>query len=128
MEGPGRLTVDRLLHILTISAVALIALTLGTLRRDHIRVEYSVSWLAGAVVLLGLSRSRGALEELSVIMGLGSSPPLALALVVGGVFVIIFFRFTVIISKLRDDNVALAQRVAALEYYRKNRGDEGAAT
>jgi hypothetical protein len=33
------------------------------------------------------------------------------------VFVIIFYRFSVIISKLKDDNIALAQRVAILEYH-----------
>ena len=127
MAGPERLIVDRLLDIIAIMALVLIALTLGTLRRAHIRVEYSVSWLVGALVLLGLSLSRRALEGMSTIVGL-ESPALALTLVVGCVFLIIFFRFTVIISKLRDDNVALAQRVAALEYYRKNRGDEGTVT
>jgi hypothetical protein len=35
----------------------------------------------------------------------------------GGVFLIMFFRFSVIISHLRDDNIALAQRVAILEYH-----------
>jgi hypothetical protein len=108
-------------------AIVLIALTLGTLRRAHIRVEYSVSWLAGSLVLLGLSLSPGALVALSDILDL-RSPPLALTLAVGGVFVIIFFRFSVIISKLRDDNVALAQRVAALEYYRRHPDGGGAVT
>jgi hypothetical protein len=28
-----------------------------------------------------------------------------------------FYRFSVIISKLRDDNIALAQRLAILEYH-----------
>jgi hypothetical protein len=28
-----------------------------------------------------------------------------------------FFRFSIVISHLRDDNVALAQRVAMLEYH-----------
>ena len=32
-----------------------------------------------------------------------------------------FFRFSVIISHLRDDNIALAQRVAILEYHLQNR-------
>ena len=30
---------------------------------------------------------------------------------------IMFFRFSVIISHLRDDNIALAQRIAILEYH-----------
>jgi hypothetical protein len=28
-----------------------------------------------------------------------------------------FYRFSVIISKLRDDNIALAQRLAILEFH-----------
>jgi len=43
--------------------------------------------------------------------------PLTLFLLGGGVLVIMFFRFSVIISHLRDDNIALAQRVAILEYH-----------
>jgi len=36
---------------------------------------------------------------------------------------IMFFRFSVIISHLRDDNIALAQRVAILEYHLRSFGD-----
>jgi hypothetical protein len=46
-----------------------------------------------------------------------SDPPLALLLVVGCLFLVMFYRFSVIISKLRDDNIALAQRLAILEYH-----------
>jgi len=46
-----------------------------------------------------------------------SDPPLVLLLVVGCVFVLMFYRFSVIISKLRDDNIALAQRLAILEFH-----------
>ena len=46
-----------------------------------------------------------------------SDPPLALLLLVGCVFLLMFYRFSVIISKLRDDNIALAQRLAILEYH-----------
>ena len=31
-------------------------------------------------------------------------------------FLVMFFRFSIIISHLRDDNIALAQRLAILEY------------
>jgi hypothetical protein len=33
-----------------------------------------------------------------------------------------FFRFSVIISHMRDDNIALAQRVAILEYHLRTIG------
>jgi hypothetical protein len=84
--------------------------------RAHLRVEYSVSWLLAAAALLILSRSRGLLEAAAHKLGL-SDPPLALLLVIGCVFLVMFYRFSVIISKLRDDNIALAQRLAILEYH-----------
>ena len=45
---------------------------------------------------------------------------LTLFLIAGSVFLVMFFRFSVIISHLRDDNIALAQRVAILEYHIQN--------
>ena len=43
--------------------------------------------------------------------------PLTLCLPAGGAVLIMLFRFSVIISHLRDDNIALAQRLAILEYH-----------
>jgi hypothetical protein len=51
------------------------------------------------------------------LQGIPSSPGLALLLLVGCVFLLMFYRFSVIISRLRDNNIALAQRVAILEYH-----------
>ena len=110
---------DRLLNVMTATSVLLIVVVLATLRRAHIRVEYSVSWLLAAGALLILSRSRGVLEAAAHQLRI-SYPPLALLLVIGGLFLLMFYRFSVIISKLRDDNIALAQRLAILEYHLEN--------
>ena len=107
---------DRLLNLLTVLSGLLLLFVLASVRRAHIRVEYSVSWLLAAAALLILSRSRGLLETAAHRLGL-SDPPLALLLVIGCVFLAMFYRFSVIISKLRDDNIALAQRLAILEYH-----------
>jgi len=107
---------DRLLNAMTAVSVVLLLLVLISVRRAHIRVEYSVSWLLAAAALLILSRSRGMLEAAAHRLGL-TYPPLALLLVIGGVFLLMFYRFSVILSKLRDDNIALAQRLAILEYH-----------
>jgi hypothetical protein len=107
---------DRLLNFTTGMSVLLIVLVLASVRRSHIRVEYSVSWLLASVAILVLSRSRKLLEAAAAQLGV-ADPPLALMLLAGCVFVIIFYRFSIIISKLKDDNIALAQRVAILEYH-----------
>ena len=107
---------DRLLNFTTGMSVLLIVLVLASVRRAHIRVEYSVSWLLASVAILVLSRSRKLLEAAAAQLGV-ADPPMALMLLAGCVFVIIFYRFSIIISKLKDDNIALAQRVAILEYH-----------
>jgi hypothetical protein len=107
---------DRLLHVMTIACALMILLVLASVRRAHIRVEYSVSWLLAAAALLVLSRAHEVLNMIARALGF-LYPPLALLMIVGCVFVIMFFRFSIIISKLRDDNIALAQRLAILEYH-----------
>lgn len=105
-----------LLHVTTILSALLLALVLLSVRRAHIRVEYSVSWLLASAAMLLLSRSRPVLDYLTRRFGIPDTP-LTLFLIAGSVFLIMFFRFSVIISHLRDDNIALAQRVAILEYH-----------
>jgi len=88
---------------------------LTSVRRSRIRVEYSVSWLLASFAMLCLSLARPLLNHLRAAFGLPDTP-LAIFLLGSTVFLVVFFRFTVIVSHLRDDNIALAQRVAILEY------------
>src|SRR5438874_8750208 len=100
---------DRLLNVLTGASIVLLVVVLASVRRAHIRVEYSVSWLVAAVALLVVSRSPSLFEAAARFIGIPDSP-LALLLIIGGVFLLMFYRFSLLISKLRDDNIALAQR------------------
>ena len=75
-----------------------------------------MSWLLAAGAMLVLSRARPLLDFMTRRFGIPDTP-LTLFLIAGSVFLIMFFRFSVIISHLRDDNIALAQRVAILEYH-----------
>ena len=110
---------ERLLHWTTGLSVLLILLVLGSVRRAHIRVEYSVAWLIASVALLLLSLSPTALEHAAALFGL-TYAPVALILIAGSVFLLVFFRISVIISKLKDDNIALAQRLAIVEFRMQN--------
>ena len=91
-------------------------MVLLSVRRAHIRVEYSVSWLLAAARCCCF-RARGPCSTSSRPRAGIPDTPLTLFLIAGSVFLIMFFRFSVIISHLRDDNIALAQRVAILEYH-----------
>ncbi len=106
---------DRFLNVVAVLSGALIVVVLGSLRREHIRVEYSVSWLAAGVTMLVLSQSDTLLGWVSVLVGV-PEPALALLFIGFSVFLLVFYRFSMIISTLRDANIALTQRVAILEY------------
>jgi|ERR1041385_1494118 hypothetical protein len=107
---------DSLLNITTVLSAIMLVLVLISVRRSRIRAEYSVSWLLAAVSMLLLSRARPALDFITRHLGIPDTP-LTLFLTAGSIFLIMFYRFSVIISHLRDDNIALAQRVAILEYH-----------
>ena len=65
---------DRLLNVMTGFSVLLIGLVLVSVRRAHIRVEYSVSWLAAGLALLVLSRWRALLDRIGSALGLDGAP------------------------------------------------------
>lgn len=111
---------DKLLSVTTVVSLALLVLVLFSVRRSHIRVEYSVSWLVASLVLLILSRSSSLLTWIAGFLGL-TYPPLVLVLLVFGVFLIVLYRFSVIISDLKDANIAMAQRLAILEFHQQLR-------
>lgn len=106
---------SHLRDLVTVFSLLLLAVVLLSVRRAHIRVEYSVSWLGAAVTLLVLSRSRTLLDWVTSLVGI-TDPPLALIIIVFCVFLGVFYRFSMIISRLKDANIAMAQRVAILEY------------
>lgn len=107
---------DRLSNALAVFSLGLLVLVLSSLRRAHIRVEYSVSWLGAALVLLGISRWPSLMNWLAHALGI-DDPPLALLIFVFAVFLFVFYRFSIMVSHLKDANIALTQRVAILEYY-----------
>lgn len=114
---------DLLLNILAGLGALLALIVLRSLRRDHIRVEHSVSWLAAAAAIILLSRSRTLLERLSALLDL-KEPAMALLLLILIVFLGVFYRFSRVISELKDMNITLTQRVAILEYKLQRQNEE----
>jgi hypothetical protein len=106
---------ERLLDVLAVLSLAMIVTVLASVRRAHIRVEYSVSWLLAGVALLGLSRSPAALQWIGTLVG-AAEPATALLMAAGVIFLVVLFRLSLRISGLKDANIALTQRIAILEY------------
>lgn len=117
---------DRLSNALSLFSLGLIILVLSSVRRAHIRVEYSVSWLGAALVLFLISRSPAPMRWLATALGI-EDPPLALLATSMAVFLFVFYRFSVMVSNLKDANIALTQRVAILEYYLRSQNESNKA-
>lgn len=91
-----------------------IAGTLVSLRREHIRPEYSVSWLAVGAVLTGMALFPNLAKRFSAILGL---EPQTFFLILGGALIsALVFGISRVVSRLRDENVLLAQKIAILEF------------
>src|SRR5580693_6779558 len=97
---------DRLLNVMTGFSILLIGVVLVSVRRAHIRVEYSVSWLAAALILLALSRWPALLGRIGAAMGINAAP-LVLLVVTGALFLLVLYRLSMMISSLKDSNIAL---------------------
>lgn len=114
---------DLLLNILAGLGVLLAVIVLRSLRREHIRVEHSVSWLAAAAAMIALSQSRPLLIRFSGYLNL-KEPAITLLFLILIVFLGVFYRFSRAISELKDMNITLTQRVAILEYKLQRRDEE----
>ena len=107
---------ERLLTLINVVSLFLMLFVLLSVRRQRIRPEYSVSWLGACMALYIVSFWSAPALWLQRVLGLPDRP-LALVLIVFAVFLVVFYRVTVRVSDLKDSNIALAQRVAILEYH-----------
>ena len=114
---------ERVRVVTAVLAALLLLQIVRSVRREHIRVEYSMAWFAAAVLLLGLSLSDAALGWFSRALGIDDAS-LVLLGVAGVLFVFTFFRFTVVVSGLKDHNIVLAQKVGMLEWEIKRQASE----
>jgi hypothetical protein len=115
--------VERIRIAAIVFAVLLLLQIIRAVRREHIRVEYSMAWFGATVLLLALSLSRTALDWLSQVLGV-NDPAFILLFVAGILFLFTFFRFSVQVSELKDHNIVLSQKVGLLEWEIKRQAAE----
>ena len=106
---------DRLDNVMIGFSVLLMVWVLASLRRAHIRVEYSVSWLAAALVLFVMFEWTSGRRWLAEALGVQDAR-LAVLMIAGAVFLAVLYRLSLIISRLKDLNIATMQRIAILEF------------
>lgn len=98
----------------SVVSLVLLIVIFELMRSRRLRERYALLWLLTAAVMLALSLWRGGLNTIADAFGI-AYPPSAL-FVLGALFVLlVLLHYSTVISKLSDQNIILAQRVALLE-------------
>jgi hypothetical protein len=98
-----------------VASVVLLLVVLELVRGRRLKERYALLWLATGVVLLVLSAWRGGLNTVAAWLGVTGYPPAVLFAVATLFVLLVLLHYSTVISKLTDENVELAQRVALLE-------------
>jgi cell division protein FtsW (lipid II flippase) len=99
----------------TIASLLLLVVVFELIRSRRLRERYALLWLLTGLVLLALSAWRGGLNTIAGWVGVQTYPP-AVLFAVALLFVLaVLLHYSTVISKVTDQNVILAQRVALLE-------------
>ena len=97
------------------ASLLLILVVLELVRGRRLKERYALLWLATGVVLLVLSAWRDGLNTVAGWLGVTGYPPAVLFAVATLFVLLVLLHYSTVISKLTDENVALAQRIALLE-------------
>ena len=97
-----------------VAAILICVVIFELVRRRHLMERYALLWLLAGAVVVVLALWRGLLTTVSGWVGI-YYPPAAL-FAAGFVFVLLMLlHFSIVISKLSDQNKILAQRLALLQ-------------
>src|SRR5262245_29263015 len=98
-----------------IASCLLVLVVLELIRSRRLRERYALLWLVTGIVLTVLAAWRDGLNTIAGWFGVRSYPP-AVLFAVGLLFVLaVLLHYSTVISRLSDQNVMLAQRLALLE-------------
>jgi Uncharacterized conserved protein (DUF2304) len=98
-----------------IASFLLVLIVLELIRSRRLRERYALLWLVTGIVLTALSAWRDGLNTIAAWFGVRSYPP-AVLFAVGILFILaVLLHYSTVISRLSDQNVMLAQRLALLE-------------
>jgi hypothetical protein len=101
--------------VASIASLLLILIVFELIRSRRLRERYAILWLVTGVVLFVLSAWRGGLNTIAGWLGVTGYPPAVLFAVATLFILAVLLHYSTVISKLADQNVILAQRLALLE-------------
>src|SRR4051812_28335934 len=94
-------------------------------RRRRLMERYALLWLFASAVLLALAAWKGLLETIASAIGIYYAPS-ALFVIAFGFILVLLLHFSLVISRLADQNKVMAQRLGLLEERLEQREHEGA--
>ena len=97
------------------ASLALLAVVFELIRSRRLQERYALLWLLTGLVLLGLSAWRDGLNTIAGWFGVTGYPPAVLFAVAVLFILLVLLHYSTVVSKLADQNVILAQRLALLE-------------
>jgi cell division protein FtsW (lipid II flippase) len=98
-----------------IASALLLLVVFELIRSRRLRERYALLWLLTGLVLLVLSLWRGGLNTIAGWVGIETYPPAVLFAVASFFILAVLLHYSTVLSKLTDQSVVLAQRVALLE-------------
>jgi len=99
----------------SIASVLLILVVLELIRARRLKERYAILWLVTGVALLVLSAWRGGLNTIAGWLGVSGYPPAILFAAATLFIILVLLHYSTVLSKLTDESVILAQKVALLE-------------
>jgi len=104
----------RIQIVAIVVTAGLFATVFELVRRRRLMERYALLWLFASVVLLTLAVWRDLLERAASAIGIYYAPSALFAIAFGFILVLLL-HFSLVISRLADQNKVLAQRVGILQ-------------
>lgn len=117
----------RISIVASIASLLLLLVVLELIRGRRLKERYALLWLATGIVLLVLSAWREGLNTIAGWVGVTGYPPAVLFAVATLFILLVLLHYSIVLSRLDDQNVLLAQRLALAEQ-RLAELEQGAAT
>jgi hypothetical protein len=104
----------RIQIVAALATGGMFVLVFELVRRRRLMERYALLWLFSSAVLLGLAIWKSLLEDVSSAIGIYYAPS-ALFVIAFGFTLALLLHFSLVISRLADQNKVLAQRVGLLQ-------------
>lgn len=96
-------------------SLGLLGIIFELIRRRYLRERYALVWILTGLVLLTLALWREGLNTLAGWVGVKTYPPSVFIAAILFFVLVLLLHFSIVLSRLTDQNVTLAQKLALLE-------------